>query len=399
MRVSWTLALSSALILVRSVTVAQDAGTPTVGVPTSIEDPRGNALSAFHSGLRQVAQAAHPVRVVVLGDSHTAGLVLPSVLKRTFAARFGDGGLGYFFPVRPWRYYEAEGVRTSRASEWSPLRIRMSDRIAQALGLGGVAVETSTSGAAAEIEFERAEDAQRVELWSYAQPTGTELEIAFDGRVVAHQNLQDSRPHLVVTEVRRESGASRMRFSTVRDGTARIFGVVAERAAHGVVVDALGINGARLTDQLWWEDSMFRESLVRRDPALVVLQYGTNESGDDIPLLRYEAGARRAVTRIRETVPNASCVLVGPTDRPQRIRRRQYVHRPRTDEIRSIQRRLASELGCGFFDTVAFQGGAMSTDRWALMDPPFASADRVHLTRSGYERWATVLADALLERD
>ncbi|MCA9600528.1 MAG: hypothetical protein KC417_00810, partial [Myxococcales bacterium] len=57
----------------------------------------------------------------------------------------------------------------------------------------------------------------------------------------------------------------------------------------GVVVDALGVNGARAKNQLWWDDASFRAELAKRDPALVALAYGTNESGDDdVPIETYE---------------------------------------------------------------------------------------------------------------
>lgn len=393
----WLSASLGVLFLVRSATFAQDAGTVEVGVQISIEDAGGHALEPFHRALRHASTATHPVRVIVFGDSHTAGNVLPSVLKRILADRFGDAGLGYFFPIRTWRYYLADGVTTSRAPEWLPLRVRANDRSTQALGLAGVAVEASTAGASAEFSFTHARDAERVELWSYAQPSGGSLMVSFDNRAPMAVSLAANAPRLVVTDGGSSEGTSRVRIESVQAEPARIFGVVAERRTTGVVVDALGINGARLADQLSWDDAIFQEALTRRDPALVLFQYGTNESGDDAPLARVEEEMRRAVARVRETVPGSSCVLVGPTDRPERVRRRQYVHRVRTDEVRAIQRRVAASQGCGYFDTVEFQGGPLSTATWASLNPPYAARDRVHLTRLGYQRWATVLANALLE--
>jgi lysophospholipase L1-like esterase len=130
---------------------------------------------------------------------------------------------------------------------------------------------------------------------------------------------------------------------------------------------------------------------------LVVLAYGTNEAGDvDVPMEAYDRDLRSVLARVRETVPNASCLLVGPSDRPER-REDAISHRPRTDAIVESQRRIAAEMGCGFFDVVSFMGGPLSMVRWVGHQPPLGTPDHVHFTREGYERMGRMLLDALLD--
>jgi lysophospholipase L1-like esterase len=176
-----------------------------------------------------------------------------------------------------------------------------------------------------------------------------------------------------------------------------LFGVAVERDEPGVIVDTLGINGSRARYQLLWDDQIYREHLRRRDPDLVVLAYGTNESGDDSPIEDYERDLRAVVERIRETVPKASCLLIGPSDRPMQVEERVFEDRARTADLIAVQHRVALEYGCGFFDLVAFQGGALSMVQWAASDPPYASQDHIHYTRLGYQRLGEVLLSALLE--
>jgi len=65
---------------------------------------------------------------------------------------------------------------------------------------------------------------------------------------------------------------------------------------------------------------------------------------------------RRVVERVREVAPGASCLLIGPSDRPTQNRRR-YVRRPaRTELVVETQRQVSAEFGCGFFDLVGFMG-------------------------------------------
>jgi len=187
------------------------------------------------------------------------------------------------------------------------------------------------------------------------------------------------------------------------DGPVRLFGLSVEHATPGVVLDTLGIPGARVRYHLHWEDSVYREHLARRQPDLVVLAYGTNESGDDdVPLETYEARLRKVLVRVRQTVPNASCLLIGPSDRPVRVEEKNapisYEPRPRTGQLVEVQRRVSAELGCGFFDLVAFMGGEMSMLRWVAAEPPLGTPDYVHFTRAGYEHLSEVLYEALMAR-
>jgi lysophospholipase L1-like esterase len=164
-----------------------------------------------------------------------------------------------------------------------------------------------------------------------------------------------------------------------------------------VIVDTLGINGSRARYQLLWDDGIFREQLRRRKPDLVVLAYGTNESGDDSPIEDYERDLRAVVQRVRETVPEASCLLIGPSDRPMQVEERVFEDRARTMQLIAVQHRVALDLGCGFFDLVAFQGGALSMVQWAANDPAYASQDHIHYSRLGYQRLGEVLLEALLD--
>ena len=128
-----------------------------------------------------------------------------------------------------------------------------------------------------------------------------------------------------------------------------------------------------------------------------MLAYGTNESGDESPLEDYERDLRAVVKRVRETVPRASCLLIGPSDRPMPVEERVFEDRTRTARLIEIQHSVALENGCGFFDLVAFQGGALSMIQWAANDPAYASQDHIHYTRLGYQRLGEVLLAALLE--
>jgi hypothetical protein len=60
------------------------------------------------------------------------------------------------------------------------------------------------------------------------------------------------------------------------------------------------------------------------------------------------------------------------------------------------QRRISEELGCGFFDLVAFMGGPLSMVDWVEHQPRYGAPDHIHYTRRGYARLGEALHYALM---
>jgi lysophospholipase L1-like esterase len=226
---------------------------------------------------------------------------------------------------------------------------------------------------------------------------GGDFDVLIDGRKARRVSTRASAPTPAYATFRVPDGPHRFEIRTLNKRPVWLFGLAVERDRPGVVVDTLGINGSRARYQLLWDDSIFREHLQRRKPDLVVLAYGTNESGDESPLEDYERDLRAVVARIRDAAPDASCLLIGPSDRPMQVEERVFEDRTRTARLIKVQHRVALEHGCGFFDLVAFQGGALSMLQWAANEPAYASQDHVHYTRVGYQRLGEVLLSALLE--
>jgi lysophospholipase L1-like esterase len=163
-------------------------------------------------------------------------------------------------------------------------------------------------------------------------------------------------------------------------GDPELFGVVIESTDAGAVVDTLGVNGARIGTPLAWEAGPWIEQVERRQPALVVLEYGTNEAGDQVAPFRYAPEIQNMIERVRKAAPLADCLIVGPTDRAGP----DWTTLPRVAEIEAVERQTADRLGCAFFSSLNAMGGEGSLKRWAAEVPPRAAPDRVHLTPRGY---------------
>lgn len=371
------------------------------GVEIAIEDRDGHAMDAFHNALSRAAAGRGKARVLVWGASHTAADVYTGTLRAYLQTMFGDGGAGFVLPAPPWRAYRHFGLEIDGSmSSWNVLKVG-ANASEDHYGLAGVALESSTAGAWGEVRpsgrYTWSRTTAGFDLWYLDQPNGGRFDVLVDGQLAQRINTRHTAKRAGYARFTVPDGDHRIEVRALGDAPVRVFGVVSEREQSGVVVDALGVNGARARSHLLWNDALYREHLRRRNPDLVVLAYGTNESGDDQqPIADYERQLDQVVRRIRETLPNASCLLVGPSDRPLTQRAR-VMDRPRTAQVIEVQWRVALTHGCGFFDTVAFQGGPMSTVSWAQLNPPYAGRDLVHFTRRGYVRMGEVLLHALLD--
>jgi lysophospholipase L1-like esterase len=394
-------------------TRAKDQGAPTAASvdavrsasadlpalpPTAHCLDRPDRLARFFSALADLdSREAHDdVRIVQYGDSHTAADFGTGAFRRALQARFGDGGRGFVSLGQPWKGYSQDGVEGGMSREFAPARVSYHHGsvvgAGGAYGLLGIGIETEKPAARAWTEVRS--PTARIELAAWEQPRGGTFDVFIDGvrqdRVSTRGDPGGSR--FVTFDV--GEGPHDVEVRTLGDGEVRIFGMSLDRVEAGVVVDALGINGAQVGTPLHWGEEHFAEQLRHRAPALVVLAYGTNESLETT--LDDEEFERRLVDvlgRIARAVPAASCLILGPPDRGQRVLPEDggrvkddgnWESAPRISEIAELERRVAYAAGCAFFDEIAAMGGAGAMVRWATEVEPRAASDRVHLTRSGY---------------
>jgi lysophospholipase L1-like esterase len=182
---------------------------------------------------------------------------------------------------------------------------------------------------------------------------------------------------------------------TIEDpvGQPRVFGVIIESVEPGVVVDTLGVNGARVQTPLAWAEQPWVSAVASRAPDLVVLAYGTNEVFDALAPERYRPMYEALLARIRRAAPATACWLVGPTD----VGRGGRQADGRVVQIEGVQREIAQQSGCLYFSAAGAMGGMDGFEHWLRESPPLAVNDGVHLAQAGYQRLGDQMANALIE--
>jgi lysophospholipase L1-like esterase len=336
------------------------------------------------------------VRIYWLGDSHTAADYLTGALRTRLQTRFGVGGPGFVrVGLKPYRHTQ---VRWACDGPWKiepvppPRRTLFDDGV---FGLGGMRAMPDGGPAQASFEVSPGSALGRLHwrVW-FSLKEGASFRLTLGG---ASQVVTRSSQ---VPELRGAGFASMPLESALTDklelltlsGSPRFYGLVVEGSEPGVVLDTVGIDGARLATALAWGESSFEGALRARAPSLVALAFGTNEAFDADKIEKYRAQYRDLLGRVRLAAPDADCLIVGPPDSVAVAGGSE----PRVTELDTLQRSLAAELGCGFVSQLSIMGGAGGYSRWVHQTPQLARGDRLHLTAKGYEAMANSIADQLL---
>jgi lysophospholipase L1-like esterase len=382
-RVPTTAETPSARLALR---VARKASDSPIG---NLEHPSRLASLFARFAELDTHHATSDVRILQLGDSHTASDYGTSVARTRLAARFGDGGRGFIPMGQPYRRLFQAGEAMARGVGFEPdgAPLQGTRTTGEGLfGLAGFAMDTRSVGATMTSDLTASAD--HFELEYLAQPGGGSFDVSIDGRVQAriatgHATRGSAFRSFAVTR-----GPHTLEARAVGDGPLRIYGVRLDDDAVGITFDSFGMNGARATTPLAADEAHFGGELARVSPSLAILAYGTNESGDSTTTPDEHAAAIKSlVERLRKGAPSASCVVLGPPDRSAGGRTL-----PKLLEIIAAQQKAADDAGCAFYDQFAAMGASGAIGRWSRESPPRARRDMVHLTRAGY----AFLADALV---
>jgi lysophospholipase L1-like esterase len=251
-------------------------------------------------------------------------------------------------------------------------------------------------GAPAQAAFELSPGSARGrlhwQLW-FSSKEGASFRITLGGvsQVITQESTVPDLPGAGFSSLTLESAVSDKFELLTLGGSPRFYGLTVEGSEAGVVLDAVGIDGARLATALAWGETSFEAALRSRAPSLVALAFGTNEAFDADKIEKYRAQYRDLLARVRLAAPGADCLIVGPPDAVAVGGGSE----PRITELDGLQNSVASELGCGFVSQLQIMGGAGGYSRWARQTPQLARGDRLHLSAKGYETMANAIADEL----
>ena len=319
-------------------------------------DPTGS-LNPFYAALLKAEQhvPGAVVKVLHFGDSPTTADLITADVRSMLQAQFGDAGHGVYLIAKPWAWYDHRGF-VSASSGWT---IDPATNHAQQdgwYGLGGVSF-TGEPGAWSKVTL-RERGQTRLTLHYTGQPGGGKVVVAIDGTPLP--TLDTSMPRKTAAHETWEiPGTTHEIELRVEDAPVRLFCYEFEKDATGVVYSSIGLNGtwagvlSSYTNGPHWN-----EQLREAHPDLVVLSYGTNESGYSSYLdSTYSKDYQEILRRIKTALPGTPILVMSPMDRGARESGGGIGTIQTLPRLIHMQSRMAAENDLAFFNTFEAMGG------------------------------------------
>ena len=394
---------------------------------TEALEPLFRALDALESG-----RLSGPVAIVQLGDSHTAGDYFTGRLRALFQQRFGAAGRGMMGPGVPFNYFEPTLVEVVQTGGWE-LESSFGTGSSGLFALAGYRISASDPDAIASLTSTESAGFDFVQIGVVRRPGGGTLIVEVDGEEAYRLNTDGPTLQAARLDLPLDRPGRFLQVRPAGDGPVTVISWLTQRNGAGVVLDSHGIVGASVNIIESWDPGTVQWELAARNPALVILAYGTNEGfEDDLEITEYRADFAARLSQIEAAVPNAAVLVVGPPDAnrlPRACRDRvndtadltcrpldqreiglysrlfgsgaegeacRWHPPPNLDRVRQVQREVTVQRGHFFWDWSQVMGGACGIHDWVQAQPSLAFRDHVHLRPAGYARSAEALFNALM---
>ncbi len=376
---------------------AGDDEAPTLAIELGV----AAALDGFYARLARsdAGYAGAVTRVVHWGDSVVAADHVTSAVRARMQQRFGDAGHGFHLLAKPNASYVHRAIEFKDGEAWSRCYIINKCKSDGLYGLGGTTV---WSAGGAESRFATSDStpngrkASFIELWYRAEPQAGNVRVRVDDEAPVVVATAADDPVDAWHRIDVADDAHRFSVRAAGGGKVRLYGVVIERDVPGVVWDGMAQLGAFTSRMLYFDPAHIRDQIAHRDAALLVFMFGGNDLLlPERRLDAYRDDFRGMLQRFRAQAEPPACLVMSPVDHGIRQGQR-VVSNPMVAKVTAIQREVALEQGCGFFDTQAAMGGDGSVARWRKASPPLISGDLAHLTDAGQRVLGHMLYTAIV---
>jgi lysophospholipase L1-like esterase len=361
--------------------------------------PGSGPLDAFYSrlALLQAGQSQQMVRIVQLGDSHTAGDFLSGDLRDRFQDQFGNAGIGARVPGYAYPGLRQKDYTVTQEGYWT-FHNSLTDPGFGDYGISGFTAVSREPGSRMSLTPVSAQGFDYGFVDFVRQPQGGSFEIWLDNTVVARVSTYGPAGVMGHVSVQAPPGGSHQLTIVAQTAGVEILDWDTERFSRGVVMDSFGVVGSTASIFNNWNPDTVRRQLAILHPALIILAYGTNEGAQsDFDPAAYTAMYAGILQDLRAWAPDASILIEAPTDGahqppgcPADVSC-PWSTLPALAQVRAIQLQLAQQYGAAYFDASVPEAISGGIDQWADQYPPLARRDHIHFTVEGYSILATSL--------
>lgn len=362
-------------------------------------------LAPVFAKLKEARRTGRTVRILQIGDSHTAADQVTGSWRTLLQARFGRGGRGVLPPGRPYAGYLTRDITATQSGPWTTNGIFGAawHPGGGPLGLTGYTLSTDMPGAAIGLRADRVDlSFDRFTVCALTGPGAGSVSLTLGGvqklwsltAPVAGSDCTTLISPLPVSS----AGV------TVDQGPVTLTSWATETGqTGGVTLSNLGTVGAQLLHYDRTDDAVVARELAEYRPDLIVIAFGTNEAFyPRFTVGGYDAQLQASLRRLQRLAPGVPMLLIGAPDSATKLPALQSIGiamslpcgegewRP-TAALASVQftqRARAHQLGLAYWDWSQRMGGRCTATDWATQVPPLMRGDRVHFTSFGAARIA-----------
>ena len=374
--------------------------------------PRATFTTASRDALGAKREQHGSLRILQIGDSHTAADLFTGEIRKELQARYGDGGAGYVDVGQPHPGVRSAVLKTSVSEGWTYNALQKSGD-ASRFYLSGFDAETSRSGERLVFTSPRPIPYDVIEIEFVASPGSGSVDISLDDLPPIHRSLVSAKRDRIVERLLPEGSGprqiSRLSITTAENKPVIVSSVSVVNTTYGVSYSNVGYPGATIDIVNKFDPRLFGHELQRINPQIVVLAFGTNEGfNDNLDLAAYRERYLNVIGMIRKNLPMARIVIIGPADgnRVSGSRRAEtgdtyeascpWPTPPKLRGVRNVQRQIAEEESIPFWDWAGIMAPKCGAHAWFTANPRLMAADHVHFTAEGYKTSGRAFAEFLM---
>ena len=377
-----------------------DAREPAYPSPLIMES---HAMDFYFQKLWEIENKQETIaRALVWGDSTIAADGIIKEIRKNMQDRFGNAGAG-FLPISLNSSWTIRKEILRKYSGWNTENFVYGKLDSKRYGLAGMVSSTSAkSKASVTMAGPKSEEGRipstRYQIFYQVQPKGGSFTVDIGEGVTEIQTISETVEERTI-DLFATNGSEDINLNTLGNGSVTIYGVALESQSTGVTWETFGVAGASISSMRKQDDLHIQQQIEARDPALLVYWTGGNELG--YPSLKSNTGAgykkvyREAIQKLKSGNSNASCLLIGPLDQGERVGGA-VQSKPTLNKLIALQKEVAQELGCAYWDAQDAMGGPNSFAKWMSYTPTLASSDMSHLTGRGRKIIGDTLSDVLI---
>ena len=360
--------------------IQKDTLPPGVTGIEDYADSTQHGMQPFYKALAQRKALKRPVRIAYFGDSFIEGDILTADLRELLQNKFGGMGAGFTDVAPPFpgfrntinqQFYGWDVRNVLQGDSCERSRLSLTQRYAMPLDSAYTDVRGSKHYAHL--------DSFEVATLYISSPSPVTVKVRKNSSSSERLTTQGTG---AIEALRTEGNLRRVRYYMPEDSLTTCYGIALE-GQDGIVLDNFSFRGSGGTSLGSIPLRRWREFSRLRPYDLIILHFGLNVASKKVlDYGFYVQNISRVIDRMKEAYPHTSFLIVGVSDREDKIDG-ELRTMPGVKALMKYQQQAAAQNHIAFWNLYEAMGGEGSIVKMADSEPRGARKDYTHITRHG----------------